>query len=85
MHATARFQQLDVLRVRTDLNALIGLWRTIDRDHLVIVSEFSPGMLPGISHRTGPEYLRFPIAQGYRIGEIKKTGPRTVSGTLSRV
>ena len=57
-----------------EFNVLIGLSGTIDRDHPVIVSEFSPGMLPGISHCTGPEYLRFLIAKGYRIGVIEQDG-----------
>jgi FkbM family methyltransferase len=57
-----------------ELNALIGLSETIDRDRPVIVSEFSPGMLPGISRCSGPEYLRFLIDKGYRIGVIAQDG-----------
>jgi FkbM family methyltransferase len=57
-----------------ELNALIGLSQTLNRDHPVIVSEFSPGALPGISRCSGPEYLRFLIAKGYRIGVIKQDG-----------
>jgi FkbM family methyltransferase len=57
-----------------ELNAVIGLYRTIGRDRPVIVSEFSPGILPGISDCSGPEYLRFLIAKGYRIAVIEKDG-----------
>ena len=57
-----------------ELNALIGLSQTIDRDRPLIVSEFSPGTLPGISHCTGPEYLRFLIGKGYGIGVIQQDG-----------
>jgi FkbM family methyltransferase len=57
-----------------ELNALIGLSETIDRDQPVIVSEFSPGMLPGISHCSGPEYLRFLTGKGYWIGVIEQDG-----------
>ena len=57
-----------------ELNALIGLSATIERDRPVIVSEFSPGILPGISHCSAPEYLRFLAAKGYRIGVIEKDG-----------
>jgi FkbM family methyltransferase len=57
-----------------ELNALIGMSQTIARDRPVIVSEFSPGMLPGISRCSGPEYLRYLIAQGYRIGVIELDG-----------
>jgi FkbM family methyltransferase len=63
-----------------ELNALIGLSGTIDRDHPVIVSEFSPGALPGISHCSGPEYLRFLINKGYRIGVIEHDGSETSFG-----
>jgi FkbM family methyltransferase len=57
-----------------EFNALIGLSQTIDRDHPVIVSEFSPGALPGISRCSGPEYLRFLIEKGYRISVIEQDG-----------
>jgi FkbM family methyltransferase len=57
-----------------ELNALIGLSETINRDRPMIVSEFSPGTLPGISHCTGPEFLRFLIAKGYGIGVIEQDG-----------
>jgi FkbM family methyltransferase len=64
-----------------ELNALIGLSETIDRSRPVIVSEFSPGMLPGISHCSGPEFLRFMIAKGYAIGVVEKDGSENGFGT----
>jgi FkbM family methyltransferase len=63
-----------------ELNAVIGLSETIDRDRPVIVSEFSPGALPGISHCSGPEYLRYLIAKRYRIGVIERDGSETLYG-----
>jgi FkbM family methyltransferase len=63
-----------------ELNALIGLSETINRDRPVIVSEFSPATLPGISQCSGPEYLRFLIARGYRIGVIQRDGSETGFG-----
>ena len=63
-----------------ELNALIGLSETIDRDRPVIVSEFSPGTLPGISHCSGPDYLRYLIATGYRIGVIEADGSECMFG-----
>jgi hypothetical protein len=63
-----------------ELNALIGLSETINRDRPVIVSEFSPATLPGISRCSGPEYLRFLIARGYRIGVIERDGTETGFG-----
>jgi FkbM family methyltransferase len=72
-----RDRHFNLLKIDTEgaeLNALIGLSQTLDRDRPVIVSEFSPGALPGISHCSGPEYLRFLIAKGYWIGVIEKDG-----------
>ena len=72
-----RDRHFDLVKIDTEgaeLNALIGLLGTIERDRPIIVSEFSPGILPGISHCSGPEYLRFLIAKGYRIGVIEKDG-----------
>ena len=63
-----------------ELNTLIGLSNTVDRDRPVIVSEFSPATLPGISQCSGPEYLRFLIAKGYRIGVIERDGSETSFG-----
>jgi FkbM family methyltransferase len=70
-------RRISVIKIDTEgaeLNALIGLSETIDHDRPMIVSEFSPGTLPGISRCTGPEYLRFLIAKGYRIGVIEHDG-----------
>jgi FkbM family methyltransferase len=57
-----------------ELYALMGLEETIIRDRPVIVSELSPGMMPGISHCSGAEYLRHLIARGYRIAVITDDG-----------
>jgi len=70
-------RRIDLVKIDTEgaeLNAVIGLSETIERDRPVVVSEFSPGALPGISHCSGPEYLRFLIAKGYRIGVIEQDG-----------
>jgi FkbM family methyltransferase len=63
-----------------ELNALIGMSQTIARDRPVIVSEFSPGILPGISQCSGPEYLRYLVAKGYRIGVIEPDGSESSFG-----
>jgi FkbM family methyltransferase len=78
-----RDRHFNLVKIDTEgaeLNALLGLSQTIDRDRPVIVSEFSPGALPGISHCTGPEYLRFLIAKGYWIGVIEKDGSESSFG-----
>jgi FkbM family methyltransferase len=76
-------RRINLVKIDTEgaeLNALIGLSETIDRSRPVIVSEFSPGVLPGISHCSGPGYLRFLIARGYRIGVIEQNGSETSFG-----
>jgi FkbM family methyltransferase len=74
---------IDLVKIDTEgaeLNALVGMSETLRRDRPVIVSEFSPGMLPGISHCSGPDYLRFLIAKGYRIGVIEPDGSESIFG-----
>jgi FkbM family methyltransferase len=76
-------RRINLVKIDTEgaeLNALIGLSQTIDRDRPVIVSEFSPGALPGISQCSGPEYLRFLIDKGYRIGVIEQDGSENSFG-----
>ncbi len=63
-----------------ELNALIGLGETLARDHPVIVSEFSPAALRGISHCSGVEYLRYLIARGYRLAVIDADGSERFFG-----
>jgi FkbM family methyltransferase len=45
--------------------ALKGMEDVLRRDRPVIVSEFSPGLMPGISGVDGPTYLRFLARLGY--------------------
>jgi len=77
-------RRIDLLKLDVEgaeLNALRGMPELLARDRPIIVSEFSPGSLPGISHCTGPEYLAFLIAGGYRLGVIEKDGSETPCGT----
>jgi FkbM family methyltransferase len=63
-----------------ELNALMGMAETIARDRPIIVSEFSPGMLPGISGCSGPEYLQYLIAKGYSLGVLGDDGSTAIFG-----
>ena len=57
-----------------EYNALRGCTGVIARDHPHLVTEFSPGLLPGISGISGPEYLRWVAGLGYRISVIQPDG-----------
>jgi hypothetical protein len=64
-----------------EYNALLGARHTIERDHPTIVSEFSPGLLKGISGVTGAEYLQFLLGFGYRISIIEQDGGLSLCGS----
>jgi FkbM family methyltransferase len=64
---------IDVIKVDVEgaeYIALRGCAATIRRDRPVIVSEFSPGQMPGISGIDGPGYLRWLMDLGYRISVV---------------
>ncbi len=63
-----------------EYNALLGCEAMIARDRPTIVSEFNPAQLPGISSISGPDYLSWLVAQGYRIAVIEPDGSTTVPG-----
>lgn len=65
--------------------ALRGCAGMILRDRPVIVSEFSPDLMPGISGVSGPEYLHWLIAQGYRLGVIEPDGCVTCAADAAAV
>ena len=57
-----------------EYNAVLGAMETIRRCHPVIASEFSPGMMSGISGVSGAEYLRLFVGLGYRLAVIEHSG-----------
>ena len=57
-----------------EYNALLGASATIARDRPIIVSEFSPEQMPGISGIDGEGYLQFLISSGYDLGVIMPDG-----------
>lgn len=70
-------ERLDFIKIDVEggeFVALKGLEHALDRCHPKIVSEFSPGTMPGISGVTGKEYLEFLIQKTYRIGVVAPTG-----------
>lgn len=76
-------QPVDFIKVDVEgaeYNALLGCQRTIASFRPVIVSEFGPGMLQGISGVSGPEYLAFLIGQGYALSVIAPDGSTQATG-----
>ncbi len=57
--------------------ALQGCLSIIRRDHPVIVSEFSPDLLAGISGLDGPSYLAWLASHGYQLSAIEPDGSAT--------
>lgn len=76
-HLIPAGQQIDLIKVDVEgaeYNALLGCSDLISRDRPMIISEFSPDMMPGISGVSGEEYLRWILARGYNIGVIRSDG-----------
>lgn len=70
-------ERLDFIKIDVEgaeYIALKGLERTLERCRPKIVSEFSPGTMPGISGVTGKDYLEFLIQKAYQIGVIAPDG-----------
>ena len=65
--------------------ALGGLERTLRRDRPVVICEFAPGMMPGVSGTDGRQYVAWLIALGYRIAEIAPDGSERSCGNVEAV
>lgn len=63
-----------------EYNALLGAERLIRRDHPLIVFEFGPGQLPGISGVSGETLLQWLTARGYTLEVIQHDAPPTPHG-----
>ena len=73
-------RRIDFIKVDVDggeYTALLGCQQTIARDRPLIVSEFSPGAMPGISGVDGETYLRWLGGFGYEISVIEPDGAVT--------
>ena len=62
-----------------EYNALLGCRAILARDRPVLVTEFSPDLMPGISCIDGDGYLAWIMDQGYEIGVIELDGSVTPS------
>lgn len=63
-----------------EYNALLGASKLIKRCHPVIVSEFSPSLLQGISGIDARDYLKFILDFGYRVSIIEHRGDPAACG-----
>jgi FkbM family methyltransferase len=63
-----------------EFNALLGGEATIRRWRPLLVSEFSPSLMPGISHISGEDYLRWLIGFGYELSVLEQDGSMTRTG-----
>ncbi|WP_419758755.1 FkbM family methyltransferase [Acidisoma sp.] len=75
---------VDLIKVDVEgaeYNALLGAEATIRRCRPFIISEFSPGMIPGISHISGEDYLSWLISLGYVLGVVEPDGSLSETGT----
>lgn len=63
-----------------EYNALLGAAGVIGRDRPVIISEFSPDLMPGISGIDGPGYLRWLLGYGYTLQVIRTDKPPLAVG-----
>ena len=69
--------QIDFIKIDVEgaeYNALLGCQETIRRSRPIIVSEFSPGLMSGISGIDGEGYLRWLMEQGYGLAVIQVDG-----------
>jgi FkbM family methyltransferase len=64
-----------------EYNALLGMKRVIEESHPIIVSEFSPDFMPGISGIDGEGYLRWILERGYEIFVVEPDGSLSPSNS----
>jgi FkbM family methyltransferase len=75
---------IDLIKIDVEgaeYNALLGSVGIIRQCLPTIVSEFSPGMLLGISNIDGPGYLQWVLDLGYRLAIIEDDGSITDAGS----
>ena len=82
-------RRIDLIKVDVEgaeYLALSGCAGIIARDRPAIISEFSPGLMPGISGISGPDYLSWLSGRGYALSVIDPDGelrPEAVSGVMA--
>lgn len=80
-----RFELIKADVEGAEFKALSGCREVIARDRPIIVSEFSPGMMPGISGISGEEYLRWIMGLGYGVQVVQPDGSLGTDGSVAAV
>ena len=73
-------RRVDLVKVDVEgaeYNALLGCSDLLARDHPILVSEFSPSQMPGISGVEGEAYLRWIVEKGYDLSVVQPDGSLT--------
>ncbi len=82
-------EKIDFIKVDVEgaeYNALLGGLETIRCHRPVIVSEFSPTMMPGISGITGKDYLEWLMSLDYNLSVVEPDGSlRAPHETVDRI
>ena len=81
-------QQVDFIKVDVEgaeYRALLGCQKTIARCRPMIVSEFSPDLMPGVSGIEGIKYLEWLLGQRYSISIIEADGSTTATAQPAEV
>ena len=78
--ATRRIDLIKVDVEGAEYLALRGSAEIIRRDRPVIISEFSPNLMPGISGVSGPDYLAWLTGCGYALSVITPQGGAQPAG-----
>ena len=81
-------RKLDLIKIDVEgaeYPALQGCEAAIRRDWPHIISEFSPGLMPGIAGIDGPGYLNWLIGLGYALSVVCPDGTLLAAGADTRV
>ncbi len=74
---------LDLIKIDVEgaeYPALLGCEAAIRANRPIIISEFSPGLMPGISGIDGPGYLNWLIGLGYGLSVLRADGGLDAAG-----
>ncbi|MBU4612096.1 FkbM family methyltransferase [Achromobacter sp. GG226] len=83
-HLVLHQQRTDFIKIDiegAEYRALKGAEQILRRDKPIVVSEFSPNAMPGMSGVSGQHYLEFLVGLGYTLGVVQHDGSIDDCGT----